>query len=137
MNKLKQRIQRFMYGRYGADELSRVLVGAALVCIILQIFTRGWGDTLLNILAWIVLIYGYFRMLSKNHTRRWMENQKYLSFKNRITGNINRQKGYAAQRKTHHIYKCPGCGQKIRIPKGKGRIEVTCPKCKTTFMKRS
>ena len=134
---MKQRFQRFMYGRYGADELSKVLMGGVLVCLILQIFTKGWADTVLNILAWGILIYSYFRMFSKNHTRRWTENQKYLAIKNRIVGDINRKKGYAAQKKTHHIYKCPGCGQKIRIPKGKGRIEVTCPKCKTTFLKRS
>lgn len=134
---MKQRFQRFMYGRYGSDELSKALIIAALACILLQIFTTGWGDKVLSILAWAVLIYCYYRMFSRNHTKRWMENQKYLSFKNKITGSINRQKGYASQRKTHHIYKCPGCGQKIRIPRGKGRIEITCPKCKTTFMKRS
>lgn len=134
---MKERFQRFMMGRYGSDELSNALLASFLVCIVLQIFTKGWGDVVLNILAWAILIFCYYRMFSKNHTKRWAENQKYLSFKNRILGNINRQKGYAAQRKTHHIYKCPGCGQKIRIPKGKGKIEVTCPKCRTTFMKRS
>ena len=126
-----------MQGRYGADELSRTLMYIVLALFIIPIFTKGWVDTVCNTAAWIGWIYVIYRMFSRNHSKRWAENQKYLSFVNRIKGNMNRQKGYTQQRKTHHIYKCPGCGQKIRIPRGKGNIEVTCPKCKTTFMKRS
>ena len=134
---MKERFQRFMYGRYGADELSRVMVWGVLLCFVVTIFTSGWADKLFNILGWVLLIFGYYRMFSKNHSKRWAENQKYLSFKNQVLRNANRQKGYAEQRKTHRIYKCPGCSQKIRVPKGKGKIEITCPKCRTTFMKRS
>lgn len=134
---MKEKIQRFMQGRYGTDELSRTLMYIVLALFIIPIFTKGWVDTVCNTAGWIGWIFVIYRMFSRNHSKRWAENQKYLSFVNRCKGNVNRQKSYAQQRKTHHIYKCPGCSQKIRIPKGKGKIEVTCPKCKTTFMKRS
>ena len=134
---MKERFQRFMYGRYGADELSKVMVWGVLVCFIVTIFTSGWVDTLFNVLGWVLLIFGYFRMFSKNHSKRWAENQKFLSLKYQILGKVNRQKGYQAQKKTHRIYKCPGCGQKIRVPKGKGKIEISCPKCRTAFIKRT
>ena len=137
MNKLKEKLYRFMYGRYGSDELSKVLLITMLVCAVLTWFTSGIVDTVLSMAMWILLIYSYYRMFSRNHTKRWAENQKYLSFKNSIVGRLNREKNYAQQRKTHRIYACPGCKQKIRVPKGKGKIEISCPKCRTKFIKRS
>ena len=134
---MREKLQRFMYGRYGSDELSKAMLIAMLVCAVLTWFTNGGLDTVLSVAMWALLIYSYVRMFSKNHGKRWAENQKYLSFKNRILGRINKEKNYAQQRKTHRIYSCPGCKQKIRVPKGKGRIEISCPKCKTKFIKRS
>lgn len=134
---MRERIQKFMQGRYGTDELSKAMLIAAVVCIVIGWITGGMVQTIVNIAAWVILIYSYVRMFSRNHTKRWAENQKYLSFKNRILGDVNRQKNYAQQRKTHRIYSCPGCKQKIRVPKGKGKIEISCPKCSTKFIKRS
>lgn len=134
---MRERFQRFMQGRYGSDELSRAMLIAMVVCAVLTWFTGGILDTVLSIAMWVLLIYSYVRMFSRNHTKRWAENQKYLSFKNRIMGDVNRQKNYAQQRKTHCIYSCPGCKQKIRVPKGKGKIEISCPKCRTKFIKRT
>jgi DNA-directed RNA polymerase subunit RPC12/RpoP len=125
---------RFMMGRYGADNLNRFLLGVSIVLIVLSAFTR-WA--LLDLLGVAVLIYCYFRMFSKNIPKRYQENQKYLKLKAKVTGVFRKNVWYAKQRKTHHIYTCPSCGQKIRIPKGKGRIQVTCPKCKHTFIKNS
>ena len=134
---MRERFQRFMQGRYGSDELSRAMLIAMVVCVILSWFTSGVVNALLGIAMWVLLIYSYVRMFSRNHTKRWAENQKFLSFKNNILGRINKEKNYAQQRKTHRIYSCPGCKQKIRVPKGKGKIEISCPKCKTKFIKRS
>lgn len=135
--KMRERIQRFMQGRYGSDELSKAMLVAMVVCAVLTWFTKGFLDTILTLAMWILLIYSYIRMFSRNHSKRWAENQKYLSFKNNIVGKMNREKNYAQQRKTHRIYTCPGCKQKIRVPKGKGKIEISCPKCRTKFVKRS
>ena len=134
---MREKLYRFMYGRYGSDELSKAMLIAMVVCAVLTWFTGGIVDRILTGAMWVLLFYSYYRMFSKNHAKRWAENQKYLSFKNRILGRINRQKNYTQQKKTHRIYACPGCKQKIRVPKGKGKIQISCPKCKTKFIKRT
>ncbi len=131
---MKEKLHSFMSGRYGFDQFSRFLMGTALVLCILDLFVHS-----LFLNSWLVVIicYVYFRMFSRNHARRYQENQKFLQIKNSIIGKFNSEKRMMQQRKTHHIYKCPTCRQKIRIPRGKGRICITCPKCKTEFTKTS
>ena len=131
---MKEKFYRFMQGRYGTDELSKFLVGAGMVLIILNILTR---IRIFNLLFWVCLIYSYFRMFSKNHSARYAENQKFLSIKNQWKYKWENHKRLREQKKIYHIYSCPYCKQKIRIPKGKGTIIVTCPKCKQEFGKRS
>ena len=123
-----------MYGRYGVDSLGKFLVALAFLTIILANITdRG----LFSYISWILLIYAYYRMFSKQVYKRAAENQKFLSKTTGIRSWLYKEKNMMAQRKTHHIYKCPTCKQKIRVPKGKGRIEIRCPKCNTKFIKNS
>ena len=82
-------------------------------------------------------MYVYFRMFSKNIQKRYEENMKYLQLKRQVMGRFEKEKRMIADRKVNHIYKCPTCKQKIRIPKGKGKICITCPKCGTEFTKKS
>ncbi len=131
---MKEKLQRFMLGRNGVDEFANFLIIVALVLCVLDLF---FNSTILHTLFIVILVYSYFRILSKNYTKRYQENQKFLQLKNNITSKFQSQKWMMQQRKTHHIYKCPTCNQKIRIPKGKGRICITCPKCKTEFTKTS
>lgn len=131
---MKEKLQRFMIGRYGVDSFSRFLMGVAFALCVLDIFI---DSAFLSSWFMAILIYVYFRMFSKNYNKRYQENLKFLQIKNKVVGKFNSEKSLMKQRKTHHIYKCPTCSQKIRIPKGKGRICITCPKCKTEFTKTS
>ncbi|MCM1103766.1 MAG: zinc-ribbon domain-containing protein [Clostridium sp.] len=131
---MKQRLIRFMQGRYGMDQLGRALFWATMICLIISIFVR---TKLFYFLALVLLVYSYFRMLSRNHAKRYAENQRYLALTAGIRRKFSSWKKTNAQRKTHHIYRCPNCKQKIRVPRGKGRIAITCPKCRTEFIKNS
>ena len=131
---MKEKLIRFMQGRYGVDPFTRFLMGVALACMILSFFTRSmvWSFIIL-----LLLVYCYFRMFSKNVSKRYAENQKYLAMTQNIRGRFMKEKRMMEQRKPHHIYTCPGCGQKIRIPRGNGqKIEIECPKCHSKFIKR-
>lgn len=131
---MKKRFLDFMAGRYGADELTKFMTTACLICLVLNIFTH-WQ--ILYVLALAILFVSYFRMFSRNYSKRNAENQKYLDTVRNIKNRFAKTKRRAAQSKDFHIYKCPSCGQKIRIPRGKGKICITCPKCRTEFEKRS
>ena len=129
-----------MQGRYGVDDFSRFIMGVALTLIILTMvvtmFNRNVGS-ILDFLGIAAIVYAYFRIFSRNIQQRYAENQKYLQMTSKFRLRFNKEKSLMKQRKTHHIYSCPGCGQKIRIPRGKGKIEIECPKCHTKFVKRS
>lgn len=131
---MREKFMRFMYGRYGLDTLGKYTIGAALAAMVLS---NIFDNYMLALLSWTFLILAYFRMFSKNVYKRSAENQTFLTKTQRLRGWFTTQKNLLAQRKTHHIYRCPGCKQKIRVPRGKGRIEIRCPKCSTTFIKKS
>lgn len=123
-----------MYGRNGVDSLGKFVLAISIIVMLLA----GWTDSLIpSYLSWIGIIYLYFRMFSRNIYKRSSENQWYLNKSYKIRTFFYRQKNLLLQRKTHHIYKCPTCRQKIRVPRGKGRIEIRCPKCNTRFIKKS
>lgn len=131
---LKEKFMRFMYGRYGVDTLGKYSLGAGLATMLLSIVFDSYT---LSLLSWFFIILTYFRMFSRNLYKRSSENQTFLNKTYKLRTWFGKQKNMLAQRKTHHIYRCPGCKQKIRVPRGKGRIEIRCPKCHTTFIKNS
>ena len=131
---MKEKFNRFMIGRYGADELSKFMMGAAVAMMVINLFVRL---EILNILVVALLVLVYLRMFSKNIQKRYNENCRYLVYKGKVTGFFSKKKRSVADHKENHIYKCPSCGQKIRIPRGKGKIIITCPKCRNEFEKRS
>lgn len=123
-----------MQGRYGQDQFSKFLLYFSLVFLFLTLVFR---QQLFSVFFWICMFYTYFRMFSKNHQARYAENQKYLQITAKLRYWFAQQKNLVKERKYHHIYVCPKCKQKIRIPKGKGKIMVRCPKCHHEFQKRS
>ncbi len=131
---MRDKFMRFMQGRYGTDALSKFLVIAG---VILAVVSSATHVRVLYMIAWIMIIWSYFRMFSKDYSRRSAENRWYLNKTYKIRSKFAGLKNRMAQSKDYHIYKCPSCKQKIRIPRGKGKIEIRCPKCSTTFIKRS
>jgi magnesium-transporting ATPase (P-type) len=131
---MKERMQRFMAGRYGNDQLNQFIFIVAIISMVLEIITR---QSLFYTLTLVLLILAYVRVFSRNINKRYEENMKFLQRKDAILNKFRKQKYYAAQRRNYHIYTCPQCKQKIRIPKGKGKISITCPKCRTSFIKKS
>ncbi|MCI8483762.1 MAG: hypothetical protein HFH41_05435 [Lachnospiraceae bacterium] len=131
---MRQKMQRFMMGRYGADPLGQVYMGISLVLLFLSLFSK-WD--IFYILALALMGYEYYRMMSKQIEKRYQENQKFMNWRYQLAVKKNRRREHAKQRKIYHFYKCPSCSQKVRVPRGKGRICITCPKCRTEFVKKS
>ena len=119
--KLGNAVRRFMYGRYGTDQLGSALVILGLVLSLLGAFVCGG-------LIWVsyaVLVYYVVRAFSRNFTRRRQENAWFL-----------RQTAPLRDRQ-HRYFRCPCCRQSVRVPRGKGRIAIKCPKCGNRFEKKS
>lgn len=142
--------ERFMMGRYGVDQLSKVLNWISLILLIISMFLKK------DILVWIaiaVMVYSYFRILSRNIGKRYTENEKFLDFIGRFRRGGGRYGGnyqngtyndayqkhryQKEQKKIYKFFYCPQCKQKVRVPKGKGKICITCPKCRMEFVRRS
>lgn len=131
---MREKFYQFMSGRNGVDDLARMHSWGVLILLLLGIFTRLG---IFSVLALALLIYMYFRVFSRNTSNRYEENQKYLNFKYNRTVSWNRFKKRTAQRRDYRFYKCPMCKQEVRVPKGHGKIEITCPKCREQFIRRS
>ncbi|MCD7836316.1 MAG: hypothetical protein LUG83_06665 [Lachnospiraceae bacterium] len=133
MNNLRYKFQQFMTGRYGTDRFNQFLMLLEIFFLILSML----GLRPVFWIAIVLMIYIYFRMFSRNIAKRAAENQKYLNIEWKLRSRLAQMKSRRAQRKQYHIYKCPECGQKLRIPRGRGKIVITCRKCGHEFTKKS
>ncbi len=127
-------LARFMIGRYGMDQLSKVLNWISLIFLIISMIVKH------DIFLWIaiaILLYSYYRIFSRNTAKRYQENIKFLDFVGKIKQKRNRSRYQQEQRKIYKFFVCPQCKQKVRVPKGKGKICITCPKCRMEFVRRS
>ena len=124
--KLNRGLRNFMYGRYGSDKLNTALLVVGLVSCLLSMFT---GTTLLGffltLLCYVLMGIVIFRMLSRNTYKRYEENRKYLRFLERLKD------------RDHKYFDCPRCRQPVRVPRHKGKIAITCPKCKEKFIRKT
>lgn len=137
--RLRERIQRMMYGRYGNDQLGKFCFIAYLVLWILTIAFRGTKLALvLNGLSYLVAIAYFFRFFSRNIYKRQQENQKFLSLFNQVKNYFKYLKLKFSERSgVNQLYRCPKCHQMIRVPKGRGKIAIRCPKCRFEFVKKT
>lgn len=118
--------RRFMQGRYGNDKLNTTVLLIALGASLLQLFMpRMWLKWTFMVISYGFLAVAIFRMLSRNVYKRYEENRRFLRF-------LDRRKD-----KEHRYFDCPRCRQAVRVPKGKGKISITCPKCKEKFIKKT
>ena len=125
-NRLADGFRRFMTGRYGNDKLNMTLLVVALVVCFVNLFLPKSPAKLALVLVYYgILGYALFRTFSRNTYKRYQENRKYLQFVERLRD------------REHRYYDCPKCHQQVRVPKEKGKISITCPKCKEKFIKKT
>ena len=122
MNSLRQWIAKIMQGRYGMDKLNWFLLWTSVILALVSLFLP-WPllRLLLTVLSYIIMIWIISRCFSRQTYRRYEENTKFLRLLDR----------------KHRYYSCPRCHQTVRVPRGKGKISITCPKCREKFTKRS
>lgn len=130
---LLQKLQQFLYGRYGSDKLSLFLLVVGLLFSLLgRLFF--WP---LFLIADVLYFYALFRILSRNIPARQREYSAFLKVWNPIEGWLRLQKRKWKERGQYKYFKCPSCRQQLRAPRGRGKIQVTCQRCKTVFLKKT
>ena len=120
------RLRHFMVGRYGTDKLNMVILSAGLVaCLLSALVDSVKLNLLLTGISYGLMIWALYRSFSRNTYKRYQENRKFLQFFDRLKD------------REHRYYDCPKCRQVVRVPRGKGKIAITCPKCKERFVKKT
>ena len=124
--KLSMGLRSFMAGRYGTDRLNMVILCAGLFCSLLSVWIH---KVPLNLIFWALsyglMIWAIFRSLSRNTYKRYQENRKFLQITGRLKDRNNR------------YFDCPKCRQLVRVPRGKGKISITCPRCHEKFIRKT
>ena len=117
--------RHFMTGRYGTDKLNSVILTAGLIVCLVGVFVGGAVSGLFTILSYGLMFWALFRTFSRNTYKRYQENRKFMMFLDRIKD------------REHRYFSCPKCKQTVRVPRGKGKVAITCPRCKERFIKKS
>ena len=124
--KLSAGFRNFMVGRYGTDRLNMAILGVGLVASLLSVIIKFAPVNLfLFFLSYGMMFWAIFRTLSRKTYKRYQENRKFLQFFDRLK---DRQ---------HRYFDCPKCRQVVRVPRGKGKIAITCPKCREKFIRKT
>ena len=131
---MREKLRQFMIGRYGTDGLNQFLSIASLVLLLIAIISRVNLFTYLGAALLILCIRDRF---SRNISKRTEENYRYYAVKDRIRSKFSSLRDQWNNRKLYHYYRCPQCRQKLRVPRGRGRIQISCPRCGTQFIKKS
>jgi len=132
-----------MYGRNGMDQLSQFMLYLSLFLMIVSVillsaFRRSSiASTILDYAAIVILIFSYFRAFSHKVEKRRKENLKYLNAIHPISNWFRLRRQRFEMRENYKLFLCPKCKTTLRVPKGKGRINLTCPRCHTKFEGKS
>ena len=125
-------MRRFMYGRYARlDQLNIFLLIAAVALNVISLILSRFGAVcavlgmLVNLVSYVALFWYLYRFLSRDLEKRSLENRRFLTWKSKLTDRHNR------------YYRCPNCKQTVRVPKGRGKICIKCPKCSEKFIRKS
>lgn len=126
LQKLRRGVTRFMAGRYGMDKLNTLLLWISVVVVFLALFIPFPLVRLgVTALSYLIMGVAVWRVLSRKTYQRYRENRRYLMLLDRLRD------------REHRYFECPRCHQPVRVPRGKGKIWITCPKCKEKFMKKT
>lgn len=130
MDDSRRRMVEWARGRNGADELSSACTNVAVLLVIIDLFAH---TTVLSVIALVLLGYSWFRITSKDVMARARENSRAISATGPVITFIANPVAFAREAKAYVHLTCPSCGQRVRIPRGKGKVRITCPKCHTRF----
>ena len=117
--------RHFMTGRYGTDKLNSVILTTGLIVCLVGVFVGGAFSGLFTIISYSLMFWALFRTFSRNTYKRYQENRKFMMFLDRVKD------------REHRYFSCPKCEQTVRVPRGKGKVAITCPRCKERFIKKS
>ena len=124
--RLSAGLQNFMAGRYGTDKLNMLILSVGLAVSLLSVFVQyAPVNLLLVVLSYGLMIWAIFRTLSRNTYKRYQQNRKFLQIIGRLKDRNNR------------YFDCPKCRQMVRVPRGKGKISITCPRCHEKFIRKT
>ncbi len=134
---MREKMMRFMVGRNGNDQLNLFLYAVDAVLLIAATLVRGQVGRWMYAAVLVLLGYIYFRMLSRNLTRRREENGKYLRIRYSIQAGLKIRREKWVQRKDYKFFTCPSCKTTLRVPRGHGKIKIVCRKCGNSFTGKS
>ena len=134
---MREKMMRFMAGRNGNDQLNLFLYAADAILLIAAALVRGQAGRWMWLAVLILLGYIYFRMFSKNLTKRREENGKYLRLRYSIQAGLKLRREKWVQRKDYKFFTCPSCKTMLRVPRGHGKIKIVCRKCGNSFTGKS
>lgn len=130
----KEKMRNFMVGRYGQDELGKFILSLALILLVINLFVK---TSALSAVALILIFYSYYRIFSRDTSARYAENKKFLDTIEPLRRKFFTSKNKYENRKVYKYIKCPSCKLEMKVPKGKGKIKVTCKSCGNKFIIKS
>lgn len=130
----KEKMRNFMIGRYGQDELGKFILSLTLILLVINLFVK---TSALSAVALILIFYSYYRIFSRDTSARYAENKKFLDTIEPLRRKFFTSKNKYENRKVYKYIKCPSCKLEMKVPKGKGKIKVTCKSCGNKFIIKS